>query len=52
MIILMNIHLDNFIRHQEVKECLRKVGNEFILTPCEFTEDWNLCKRRDIAKML
>ncbi len=42
--------LDNFIRHQEVKECLRKVGNEFILTPCEFTEDWNLCKRRDIAK--
>ena len=46
-----NAHsLDNIIRHQEVKECLRKEGNEFILTPCEFTEDWDLCKRRDIAK--
>lgn len=42
--------LDNFIRYQEVKECLRKVGSEFILVPCEFIENWNLSKCRDVAK--
>lgn len=42
--------LDNFIRYQEVKECLRKVGNEFILVPYEFVENWDLNKCRDVAK--
>ena len=37
-----NLHtdsLDEFVRYQEVKECWRKIGDEFILVPNEFVED-------------
>lgn len=33
--------LDGFVRHQEVKECWRKISGEWTLQPIEFTEDWN-----------
>ena len=41
--------LDDFIRHQEVKECWRKINGELTLVPCEFTENWSIEKRRKIA---
>lgn len=41
--------LDNFIRYQEIKECWRKVDNKFILRPCEFIENWDLNKCREVA---
>ena len=50
-----NLHtdsLDEFVRHQEVKECWRKIGNEFILVPNEFVEDWNAEKCREIAQTM
>ena len=50
-----NLHtdsLDEFVRHQEVKECWRKIGNEFILVPNEFVEDWDVEKCREIAQTM
>ena len=50
-----NLHadsLDGFVRHQEVKECWRKIGNEFILVPNEFVEDWNAEKCRENAQKM
>lgn len=44
--------LDEFIRHQEVKECWRKNRNNLVLVPNQFTEDWNLQKRREIARTI
>lgn len=44
--------LDEFIRHQEVKECWRKVNNEFILTENHYVEDWDIDKCREIAKTI
>lgn len=41
--------LDNFIRHQEVNECLRLIDGEWKLVKNEFTEDWDLDKRKEIA---
>ena len=49
-----NLHtdsLDEFVRHQEVKECWRKIGNEFILVPNEFVEDWDVEKCRELFKL-
>lgn len=41
--------LDEFIRHQEVKKSWRKINDVFILVKNEFTEDWSLEKRREVA---
>ncbi|MCR5487128.1 MAG: hypothetical protein K6F35_06315 [Lachnospiraceae bacterium] len=32
--------LDNFIRHQVVKECWRNVDGDWILLPISFVEEW------------
>lgn len=32
--------LDGFVRHQEVKECWRKLEGEWRLMPIAFTEEW------------
>ena len=50
-----NIHadsLDGFVRHQDVKECWRKIGNDLILIPNEFVEDWDVKKCREIAQTM
>ena len=50
-----NLHtdsLDGFVRHQEIKECWRKIGNDFILVPNEFVEDWDMKKCREIAQTI
>ncbi|MGN0693016.1 MAG: GNAT family N-acetyltransferase, partial [Oscillospiraceae bacterium] len=41
--------LDGFIRHQEVRECWRKVNGEWTLQPIEFTEDWDSFVLREKA---
>ena len=38
--------LDNFIRHQIVKECWRKVDGQWVLLPIAFVEEWSLEKKR------
>lgn len=44
--------LDDFIRHQEVKECWRKVGEGYALVPNEYVEDWDVAKCRKIAQTI
>ncbi|NLF82773.1 MAG: GNAT family N-acetyltransferase [Candidatus Gastranaerophilales bacterium] len=41
--------LDDFVRHQVVTECWRKVDGEWKLLPIAFTEDWELDKCRKEA---
>ena len=43
--------LDDFLRHQEVKECWRKnSNNEYVLVANEYVEDWDLNKRKEVAR--
>lgn len=39
--------LDEFIRHQTISECWRKVDGELKLVPNEFAEDWTVEKCRE-----
>ena len=41
--------LDDFIRHQEVKECWRREEGSLVLKPVSYVEDWDISKRRSIA---
>lgn len=41
--------LDGFVRHQEVKECRRRINGEWRLMPMEFTEDWDSTVLREKA---
>ncbi|MGN0696683.1 MAG: GNAT family N-acetyltransferase [Oscillospiraceae bacterium] len=41
--------LDGFIRHQEVKECWRRIDGEWTLLPIEFTEEWDIPVLRENA---
>ncbi|MDO5423647.1 MAG: GNAT family N-acetyltransferase [Eubacteriales bacterium] len=41
--------LDGFIRHQEVKECWRKIDGEWQLVPNVFEENWPLQECRETA---
>jgi GNAT superfamily N-acetyltransferase len=48
-----NTHsLDNFIRHQVVTECWRKVDGNWILLPISFVEEWSLDKCREEASAM
>ena len=42
--------LDNYPRKQDVKKVYRKLSGEYILEDCVYTEDWNMEKRRSVAK--
>ena len=42
--------LDNYPRKQDVKKVYRKHNGEYILEDCVYTEDWNMEKRRSVAK--
>ena len=43
--------LDDFLRHQVVKECWRKnSNNEYVLVTNEYVEDWDLYKRKEVAR--
>lgn len=41
--------LDNFIRHQQVSECWRKVDGAWKLLPIFFEEDWSRARCREEA---
>lgn len=43
--------LDDFLRYQEIKECWRKNSNdEYVLVANEYVEDWDLNKRKEVAR--
>lgn len=42
--------LDNYQRKQDVKKIYRKHNGKYILVDCVFTEDWDMEKRRFVAK--
>ena len=43
--------LDEFVRHQVVGECWRKNSeNKYVLVSNPYVEDWDLDKRREIAR--
>lgn len=44
--------LDEFIRHQTISECWRKLDGELKLVPNEFAEDWTVEKCREIAAVI
>lgn len=41
--------LDNFMRHQQVKECWRNVNGQWKLLPIEFEENWSIEECQEIA---
>lgn len=42
--------LDNYQRKQDVKRVYRKKNGEYVLVNCEYTEDWDLEKKRSVAE--
>ena len=42
--------LDNYQRKQDVKKVYRKHNGKYILVDCNYTEDWDMEKRRSVAK--
>ena len=44
--------LDNYPRKQDVKKVYRKIDGEYILVDCVYTEDWDMEKRRSVAKAI
>ncbi len=44
--------LDDFMLKQSVSECWRKNGDVYKLTKVNYTEDWDLNKRRSIARQI
>lgn len=44
--------LDNFKRHQNVKNCWRKTGDGYALYPITYTEEWSLSECRKLAEKI
>ncbi|MGN0325902.1 MAG: GNAT family N-acetyltransferase [Lachnospiraceae bacterium] len=44
--------LDTYDRKQEVKKVYRKKDGEYILVDCQYIEDWDLEKKRRVAKSI
>lgn len=42
--------LDTYDRKQEVKKVYRKQGCDYVLVDCQYTEDWDVEKKRQVAK--
>ena len=42
--------LDNYLRKQDVKKVYRKHNGKYILVDCVYIEDWDMEKRRFVAK--
>ncbi|MGN0424825.1 MAG: GNAT family N-acetyltransferase [Acetatifactor sp.] len=42
--------LDDYPRKHDVKKVYRKLNGEYVLVDCVYTEDWDLAKRRSVAK--
>lgn len=44
--------LDEFIRHQEVRECWRKIDGKMVLVPENFVENWDITQCRNVAETI
>ena len=44
--------LDSYNRKQDVNKVYRRIGGEYVLVECKYTEDWDLDKKRAIAKKI
>lgn len=44
--------LDNYNRKHEVKKVWRKTDGEYVLVEQPYTEDWDLARKRSVARMI
>ena len=44
--------LDLYNRKQDVNKVYRKIDGEYVLVECRYTEDWDLNKKRSVAKKI
>ncbi len=44
--------LDSYNRKQDVNKVYRRIDGEYILIECKYTEDWDLNKKRSVAKQI
>ncbi|MBO7638853.1 MAG: GNAT family N-acetyltransferase [Treponema sp.] len=44
--------LDSYNRKQDVNKVYRKINGEYTLVECKYTEDWDLNKKRSVAKKI
>ena len=44
--------LDLYNRKQEVNKVYRRIDGDFSLVECKYTEDWDLNKKRSVAKQI
>ena len=44
--------LDLFNRKQDVNKVYRRIDGEYVLVECKYTEDWDLNKKRSVAKKI
>ncbi|MBR4790558.1 MAG: GNAT family N-acetyltransferase [Treponema sp.] len=44
--------LDSYNRKQNVNKVYRKINGEYTLVECKYTEDWDLNKKRSVAKKI
>ena len=44
--------LDLYNRKQDVNKVYRRIDGDFSLVECKYTEDWNLNKKRSVAKQI
>lgn len=44
--------LDSYNRKQNVNKVYRRINGEYTLVECKYTEDWDLNKKRSVAKLI
>ena len=44
--------LDLYNRKQNVNKVYRRIDGEYTLVECQYTEDWDLNKKRSVAKKI
>ena len=44
--------LDSYNRKQNVNKVYRRIDGEYALVECKYTEDWDLNKKRSVAKQI
>ena len=44
--------LDLYNRKQDVKKVYRRIDGDYTLVECKYTEDWDLNKKRSVAKQI
>ena len=44
--------LDSYHRNQNVNKVYRRIDGEYTLVECKYTEDWDLNKKRSVAKQI